>query len=208
MMHVAFKRVASAVIALLGTVSGGIAAHKTEDETNDRLVVSITRTIAIPNPPAVVFSFLAAEDVLPKVLTGYGPLPAVTGTSDLTGPWSRIGSSRMVHLADGTSLREAITLYTPPKRFSYRVWDFGNRTLAALAVHGSGDFRFESRGDGTTVVWTYKFKARNAAAYLPLKAMVGLFWRGYMDRCLDNAWSHLTGVSREKNVASRETRGD
>jgi polyketide cyclase/dehydrase/lipid transport protein len=192
-MHFALRLLTSSLLVVLGSVGDGMAAHEDKDAVNERFVVSITRTIRIARSPKIVFAFLAAEDVLPKVLTGYGPLPAVTGTSHLTGPWSEVGSARLVHLADGTSLREAVTVYLPPNRFSYRVWDFGNQTLAALAEHGSGDFRFEADGDGTTVVWTYKFKARNAGAYLPLKAMVGFLWRGYMDRCLENAARYLAG---------------
>lgn len=44
-------------------------------------MVAVTRQAVIPGKPEAVFRFIAAEDVLPKVLTGYGPLPAVVGTS-------------------------------------------------------------------------------------------------------------------------------
>jgi hypothetical protein len=35
-----------------------------------------------------VFDFVSAEDVLPKVLTANGFLPAVVATSGNTGPWT------------------------------------------------------------------------------------------------------------------------
>lgn len=39
-----------------------------------------------------LFDEVVAEDVLPKVLHRYGPIPAVVGTEWLTGPWSTSGS--------------------------------------------------------------------------------------------------------------------
>ncbi len=38
---------------------------------------------------ADVFDFVASEDVLPKILTGYGLVPAVAFTSDVSGPGTR-----------------------------------------------------------------------------------------------------------------------
>ena len=55
---------------------------------------------------AMVFDFVAAEDVLPKVLTGYGLVPAVVRTSGNSGPWDAPGSIRTVHLAGVTTARE------------------------------------------------------------------------------------------------------
>ena len=76
--------------------------------------VSITRRAVISGSPEAVFAFITAEDVLPKVLTGYGPLPAVVRTSGHTGNWDIPGSARVVHLADGTSVREQLTHYVSP----------------------------------------------------------------------------------------------
>ena len=53
-----------------------------------------------------LFDTVVAEDVLPKVLRRWGPIPAVVGTRDLTGPWTTPGSERTVVLDDGTSARE------------------------------------------------------------------------------------------------------
>ena len=41
------------------------------------LEVSITRQAVIAANADSTFAFFAAQDVAPKVLTGYGPLPAV-----------------------------------------------------------------------------------------------------------------------------------
>lgn len=149
--------------------------------------ISITRTAVLPGTPEQVFAFIAAEDVLPKVLTGYGPLPAVVRTSEHTGPWDVPGSARLIHLADGSTVREQVTHYAPPGQFAYRVWAFGNPLINALASQARGEWTFLADAAGTKVSWTYTFTARNAVATLPLSVIAQLLWRGYMNVCLDNA---------------------
>jgi hypothetical protein len=154
--------------------------------------VSITRSALIPGAPESVFAFIAAEDVLPKVLTGYGPLPAVLRTSGRTGPWDQVGSARVVHLADGGTAREQVTLLDAPRRFAYRVWDISNPIVGALATEARGDWTVVATAQGTKVTWTYTFVAKNAIAAAPLSAIAQVLWRGYMDVCLVNAVRLMT----------------
>jgi hypothetical protein len=149
--------------------------------------VAITRTALIPGTPEQVFAFITAEDVLPKLLTGYGPLPAVACTSEHTGAWTVPGSARLIHLADGSTVREQLTHHAAPRRFAYRVWAFGNPIIRALATQARGEWAFASDPAGTRVSWTYTFNARNAATAWPLAGITRLLWRGYMDVCLRNA---------------------
>lgn len=69
----------------------------------DRLTVAVTREVFISHAIQDVFDFVAAEDVLPKILTGYGMVPGVASTSDISGRWDRPGSHRVVNLADGST---------------------------------------------------------------------------------------------------------
>jgi len=177
--------VASAVAALAGAGCASIEVSTAPDATT-RHAVSITRHATIPGAPSAVFAAVVAEDVLPKVLTGYGPLPAVVGTSDRSGPWDVPGSRRTVHLADGSTLSEAVTEFVPTERFAYRVGDFTHPVLRALATEGRGQWRFAPVEGGTAVEWTYTFEARGAAAAVPLSGVVQWLWRGYMDACLAN----------------------
>lgn len=150
-------------------------------------MVAVTRQAVIPGKPEAVFRFIAAEDVLPKVLTGYGPLPAVVGTSQNTGPWDQPGSARLIHLADGSTLREQVTHHDGPRFFAYRVWEFGNPIVRRLAEEARGEWTFVAVPEGTQVTWTYTFSAKNGWAALPLSGIAQVLWRGYMDVCLDNA---------------------
>jgi Polyketide cyclase / dehydrase and lipid transport len=149
--------------------------------------VSITRQAIIPGTPEAVFAFVAAEDVLPKVLTGYGPLPSVLNTSQNTGPWTVAGSARLIHLSDGSTVREQVTHYEPSNRFAYKVWDFGNPLIRTLATGARGEWTFSPAPGGTLVIWTYTFTAKNALTAAPLSGITQILWRGYMDVCLENS---------------------
>jgi Polyketide cyclase / dehydrase and lipid transport len=180
-----------AVLGLASAISKASAEGSKQLQASSPYLIAITRSIVIPRPPHVVFSFISAEDVLPKVLTGYGPLPAVVRTSENTGPWNRPGSARIVHLADGNTAREMVTIYNAPNQFAYRVWNVSHPVVRSLSDGARGEWTFAAHPSGTLVTWTYTFSAVNAAAYLPLKLTMNVFWRGYMDVCLENTKSIL-----------------
>lgn len=153
---------------------------------------AVTLATVLPGPPEAVFAFITAEDVLPKILHRWGPLPAVAGTSDLTGPWTRAGSSRTVHLAGGHTVREQLTRHEPPGaehgrphgHFAYRVSDISHPLLRLLASHARGDWHFEPAAGGTHVRWTYTFTARHPLAAPALAGFARWLWRAYMAQCL------------------------
>jgi hypothetical protein len=176
---------------LLTVIVSSARADALANEVRNGVVVSITRTIRIDRPVVEVFDFITADDVLPKILTGYGPLPAVVGTSHQMGGWSRPGSSRIVHFSDGTTLREQVTSYRRSRYFAYRVWDFGNPLIGKLSSDARGAWHFRSIGGGTEITWTYAFTARDRLSAIALKPIVHLLMRGYMDVCLHNAQQQL-----------------
>jgi hypothetical protein len=175
----------------LGLLSGCASIHisdsSSQSDNMKTTEVSITRSAVIPGSPVQVFDFIAAEDVLPKVLTGYGPLPAVVRTAEHTGPWDKPGSARLIYLADGSTVREQVTHYDASKYFAYRVWDFGNPIIKALAKEARGEWTFTAHPQGTQVNWTYTFTAKNNLTALPLSGITQVLWRGYMNVCLENS---------------------
>jgi Polyketide cyclase / dehydrase and lipid transport len=182
-----------AACAVIGS-SAVANAGKENSTAVAKYQIAITRSMVIPRAPHVVFAFIASEDVLPKVLTGYGPLPAVVRTSQNTGPWDQPGSARIVHLADGNTARERVTFYSAPHRFAYRVWDVSHPIVGTLANEARGEWTFAPHPNGTLVTWTYTFSAVNALASVPLAVITKIFWRGYMDVCLDNAKRLLSRI--------------
>ena len=193
-----FATAASAAAAVLISIAvSGCASIQTVNQpaiesANMTYEVKVTRQIFIPKKPDEVFKFIAAEDVLAKVLTGYGPLPAVVKTSGNTGPWDVVGSSRVVHLADQTTVREQLTHHNSPDYFAYKIWDFGNPIVRTLATGARGEWTFTALNGGTQVSWTYTFTAKSGVAALPLSGIAQILWRGYMDVCLDNTLRFMT----------------
>jgi lipoprotein-anchoring transpeptidase ErfK/SrfK len=181
-------------IALAGCASVQQTENKGQgkEESMSTNEISVTKKIVFTQKPNVVFDFVVAEDVLPKVLTGYGPLPAVIRTSEKSGPWTAPGSTRRVHLADDSTVREQITHFESSKYFAYRVFDFGHPLLRTLANEGKGEWTFLPVSEGTEVTWTYTFTAKNAFAAIPLSAIANVLWRGYMNVCIDNIEKLLT----------------
>jgi hypothetical protein len=149
-------------------------------------VIAHTERRTAPVAVERLFDVLVAEDVLPKVLRRWGPIPAVTGTRDLTGPWDTPGSSRTVVLGDGSTAREAVLDFVRPSDFRYRV-DAFTSPIGRLADHAIGHFRFfgDGTGAGSRFEWTYVFEPRNAAAGVLLRPFVRVAWARYMARCAD-----------------------
>lgn len=139
---------------------------------------TVTRRIDEPRGPLFArFIDVKLEDILHR----YGPVPAVTGTSGQTGPWDVVGSSRTVHLADGSSASERVTRCETPHVFGYTVSGFTN-PVRFLAREARGVWVFEESGE---VRWTYTFAARSPAHALLLAPIVKTAWRGFMRRALD-----------------------
>ncbi len=142
------------------------------------LSVSATTRARISRPRAGLFEqFIPIE--LPRILLGYGPVPAVVSTTEQSGPWDQPGSSRTVHLADGSTAREQVTACERPGHFAYRVDEFSGY-VRYLAAEANGEWWFTEACQGTDVVWIYSFTARSRPAQLILLPVVKLLWRGFM----------------------------
>jgi Polyketide cyclase / dehydrase and lipid transport len=131
-----------------------------------------------------VFDVVVAEDVLPRVLHRWGPIPAVTGTQDLSGPWDTPGSQRTVVLEDGSTARERVIVWERPWRFEYRV-DQLTSPLGRLFSHAIGSWSFAETGSGSEFRWTYSFHSRGRAAAALLTLVAHTAWARYMGQCAD-----------------------
>ena len=130
-----------------------------------------------------LFDTVVAEDVLPKVLHRWGPVPAVTGTREQTGPWHTPGSERTVELDDGSTAREQVLAWERPLRFEYRVDGFTS-PLGRVANHAIGAWEFASHGPvSASFRWTYSFYPRTRLGGLVLRMIVPTAWSRYMAQC-------------------------
>lgn len=139
----------------------------------------------IEAPAEKAFEHIVPID-LTSIFTGYGPLPAVTGTQHQTGGWNAAGQTRTVLLSDGSSAQEALTAYEYPARFAYTVSGFtGVLRFFTREAHGEWWFERASGKEATTVRWRYEFVSR--AKFLePLVCLITQrLWRGYMRKALN-----------------------
>lgn len=134
-------------------------------------------------PVETTFDVVVAEDVLPHVLRRWGPVPGVAGTRDLDGPWDTPGSSRVVVLEDGRTVRETVLAWQRPGHFAYRVTDFEG-ALGRLVDHAVGEWSFEARGPGASWLrWRYTLCPRAWWAVPAVQLFARTAWAGYMEQC-------------------------
>ena len=150
-----------------------------------------------------VFDFEVAEDVLPKVLTGYGLIPPIVGTSGNTAPWDQPGAVRIVHLKGGATAREQVTDWVRPTYFAYCSTDF-TFSLKHLATKAEGQWWFEERDGRTHVRWTYTFTAKGPVSAVLLQLFARTQWAGLMRRCMQNTID-LTTANKPGSSAGRSS---
>ena len=103
-----------------------------------------------------------------------GPIPAIARCEGQDGSWSRVGQTRNVVLADGTSNLETLVGLERPNEYRYRITGIqGPFRLLVSSIDGR--FTFEPEGAGTRATWSWELHGRSAASRLAFPAF-GLFW--------------------------------
>lgn len=144
---------------------------------------TVERSLNVPVETA--FDVIVAADVLPYVLRRWGPIPGVAGTRDEAGPWDTPGSSRVVVLEDGRTVRETVLAWQRPSHFAYRVAGFEG-AAGRFVDHAVGEWWFEPRGrDGAWFRWRYTFRGRGWWTAPALAVFARTAWAGYMEQCAD-----------------------
>lgn len=165
--------------------------------------LSTTIEAEIRADQSAVFDYAVPID-LTTIFTGYGPLPAVTGTQDQTGEWNATGRTRTVQLSDGSSAQELITQYQHPCYFSYTVSGFTG-TLRFLTTSAHGEWWFRSvASDRTNIKWRYAFNARSVFAVPVLLFIVKILWRGYMRKALLHAQEQMERTKPPTRLNQKE----
>jgi hypothetical protein len=117
---------------------------------------------------------------LETVLRDAAFLPGVARTTDTTGPWDKPGSTRIVHLTDGTTVRETVTSATAPDYFAYRLTEFSSAMIRMLVKEARGQWWFTDNGPGLQAKWTYTAVSKNPIATLILYPVIKILWNRYM----------------------------
>lgn len=112
----------------------------------------------------------------------FGPIPPISHTTQ-DGVWATLGQVRTVHLADGGSMREELTIVDPPHVFGYELTEVTG-PMAPLVTRVEGTWTFEPVGTGSRITWSWTVYPKGAVgrAAMPVFAR---FWNGYARRSLD-----------------------
>lgn len=139
---------------------------------------------SVHSPREKAFEHIVPID-LSSIFTGYGPLPAVSGTENQTGKWDGAGQTRTVLLSDGSSAQEALTAYQYPAYFAYTVKGFtGVLRFLAKEARGEWWFEHEPATQSTAISWKYEFISRSPILEPIVCFITQRLWRGYMNKAL------------------------
>ena len=138
---------------------------------------------------------------LETVLRDAAFLPGVARTTDTTGPWDKAGSTRIVHLTDGTTVRETVTTATTPDYFAYRLTEFSSRMIRMLVKEARGQWWFTDSGSGLQAKWTYTAVSRNPIGLVILYPVIKILWNRYMKAAMK-----VTKQRAEAEVPAGSTR--
>jgi hypothetical protein len=149
-------------------------------EVEGTIPASLERTFAV---------FMPID--LRQILRGFGPLPPVVAVEKQTGAWDSVGESRVIRLADDSTMKETLVTVEAPQHFGYRI-DELTSALRHLVSHFDGAWYFEAREERggeprTGARWRYAFTPRSGWTRLPALLILSLFWKPYMKRALAHA---------------------
>jgi hypothetical protein len=166
-----------------------------------KVATTVISTIAVPRQ--ALYSWLVPGvflNELDTVLRDEAGLPGVTRTTGTTGPWDVAGSTRIVHLSDGTFCRETVRTATAPHYFAYRLTEFSSRLIRMLVREANGQWWFTDEGASTRAKWTYTAESRTFLATPILIPVIRIMWNRYMS----TAMRHIkTRAEKEVARASR-----
>lgn len=150
--------------------------------------VSTTVEASIAAPREAFYKWLVPgvfATQLETVLKDAASLPGVAKTTGTTGPWDVPGSTRIVHLTDGTTCRETVKEATAPNSFAYQLTEFSSPPVAGLVKQAGGEWRFTDEGGGTHAKWTYTAEAKHDLGIIVLTPIIKILWNHYMTAALE-----------------------
>jgi hypothetical protein len=145
------------------------------------VATTVVSSIAAARKPFYTWLIPGVFDTqLDTVLRDAAFLPGVASTSGTTGPWDKAGSTRIIHLTNGTTTRETVTTATAPDYFAYRLTEFSSRMIGMLVKQARGQWWFTDQGAGLQAKWTYTAESRNFLAMIVLYPVIKILWNRYM----------------------------
>lgn len=132
-----------------------------------------------------VFDIATANETLPRVFTGYGPVPAILEARIESGRPPAEGEFRLLSNSDGSAIREEIVELVRPRTHRYRLLSGLAPPFSWLIRSASGRWSFEEMSTGTRVTWRFVFEPRSALARPLVHFVATWFFQPAQVRCLE-----------------------
>lgn len=134
---------------------------------------SLTHRVIIDRPIEAVWAYLLDPTHLTD-FAGYGPIPGIA-SARVEGS-EGLGMRRIITNTDGSTHREEVIAYEPPRRIVDRIDGFDS-PVRLLARHITDEFRFEPRGEATELVRTFEVELRSPLLWPIARVMRALMAR-------------------------------
>jgi hypothetical protein len=174
-------------------VSGVPVCYRSEGLMPQPLVVQ--QSLVIPVGVEKAFNGTLPAPIPVVFSNWHGPLPPVKRVEGQEGEWRAVGQTRVLKLADGSSMREEMTDVDSPRSFGYRITEMTG-ALALLIAKVEGAFLFEpvdvATDSATDVTWRWTVQPRSRLSALAMPVFAAL-WKGYARKALRALSEMLTG---------------
>lgn len=151
------------------------------------MTITVRAEVRVARPVEPVFALAAGRTAnLARFFSGHKPLIPGIRSATLVGRDDPpvAGDLRDVALSDGTTIRERVLAFEPPRRHRYDMAKM-NLLQRVICTNMTSEWRFTEDGDGSRVTWEYAIEERGVAGRL-LGPMVSRAFQKAMQTCLDN----------------------
>lgn len=130
-----------------------------------------------PADPTRTFDILTPSDPS-RFYPKFRVIPATVRVEGQTGAWDAVRQTRVLHLSDGSSVRETTTDVDRPGFFAYELTEF-TKVFGPIVDHARAEWHFDAVDGGTRITWTYTFFGRPGREWI-ITLIVRLAWAAYM----------------------------
>ncbi|MEZ2226962.1 MAG: SRPBCC family protein [Microcoleus sp.] len=159
------------------------------------MLVKTNALVEIAASPEVVFDFVTSLSNLPKVVRGFGLIPAIMKAEMADSGEMREGGVRRIENSDGSVIDEEIISFKKPERQTYRLVRGFKFPISLLIESGGGDWKFTATPKGTRIDWEFYFMLTSPVFYPVGFLLVQVFMQKAMQQCLDNIQQSLVNQS-------------
>ena len=147
--------------------------------TTRRLVKARTFPVSVERAYDIVLTTPLPE-IFGRRYFAIAPIKQVTGQDDEWGV--SVGQSRTIHLSDGGTMQETLTVLDSPRRFGYTMSNITGM-MKPLVSAADGTWTFDAAGTGVRVTWTWEVTPTSVGrAAMPVFARL---WSGYARQAME-----------------------